>query len=392
MSDTVSVTAKLLYGDKDAWSTGTNSANACQGRYDGTSDGVPTSIRGSRCGLILFEGLTSRISGKSIQSITINITLSEKAGYYSRSQQLQMYTCDSDHQSIDTTKVATSYATTGSKLDAITLDAPSSAPNQSVVFNSTTNKTTFNKLKSYFSDGNSMICIYNGETTLTSNGSSDNYLRITACSIDVVVVNNYTISYDRNGFTTSEVTDMPSSGTHASGTSITIGAKPTVNKQVESNGYKITLDLCDGSGRTNSRQSKKIESSVFSTWNTNSDGKGTSYNPGTKHTLTSNLKLYLICKTEVEYTSVTLPSLTRSGYTFLGWGESASQTTNLISAGSYTPTKTTTLYAIWKANGSSHLFDGESYKRYQIYIYDGDKWKLYLPKIYDGYSWDTVYM
>ena len=50
------------------------------------------------------------------------------------------------------------------------------------------------------------------------------------------------------------------------------------------------------------------------------------------------------------------------------------------------------LYAVWKANGSGHLFDGTSYKMYQIYIYDGNNWKLYLPKIYNGSDWETIYM
>jgi len=83
----------------------------------------------------------------------------------------------------------------------------------------------------------------------------------------------------------------------------------------------------------------------------------------------------------------------RPGYTYLGV---ASVETAKIPE--YDPGATirvesdTTLWAVWKANGSGHLFDGTSYKLYQIYIYDGNNWKLYLPKIYNGTDWNTVYM
>ena len=83
----------------------------------------------------------------------------------------------------------------------------------------------------------------------------------------------------------------------------------------------------------------------------------------------------------------------RLGYTYLG--VTSSETSKVPD---YDPGATirvesdTNLWAVWKANGSGHLFDGTSYKLYQIYIYDGNNWKLYLPKIYNGTDWDTVYM
>ncbi|WP_366517260.1 InlB B-repeat-containing protein [uncultured Campylobacter sp.] len=43
---------------------------------------------------------------------------------------------------------------------------------------------------------------------------------------------------------------------------------------------------------------------------------------------------------------MTLPTPTRSGYTFVGWATSADATTG--TTGSFTPTATDTLYAIWK--------------------------------------------
>ena len=46
--------------------------------------------------------------------------------------------------------------------------------------------------------------------------------------------------------------------------------------------------------------------------------------------------------------SVTLPTPTRTGYTFKGWATSSTATSG--STGSYTPTEDITLYAVWKAN------------------------------------------
>ena len=43
--------------------------------------------------------------------------------------------------------------------------------------------------------------------------------------------------------------------------------------------------------------------------------------------------------------SITLPTATRDGYTFMGWAET--NTATFGSTGTYTPTGTKTLYAVW---------------------------------------------
>ena len=45
---------------------------------------------------------------------------------------------------------------------------------------------------------------------------------------------------------------------------------------------------------------------------------------------------------------MTLPTPTRTGYTFKGWADSASAASG--TTGSYTPTSNVTLYAIWEQN------------------------------------------
>lgn len=94
---------------------------------------------------------------------------------------------------------------------------------------------------------------------------------------------------------------------------------------------------------------------------------------------------------ENEYTPIVPPD--RSGWTYLGLDTDATKKVpTYLPRQKLTVSSSMNLYAIWKANGSGHLFDGTSYKMYQIYIWDGTNWKLYLPKIYNGSDWDTVYM
>lgn len=59
-------------------------------------------------------------------------------------------------------------------------------------------------------------------------------------------------------------------------------------------------------------------------------------------------------KTVSSGTSITLPTLTRTDYTFKGWDESStSETASLNGGASYTVTKNVTLYAIWKKDSTS---------------------------------------
>lgn len=52
----------------------------------------------------------------------------------------------------------------------------------------------------------------------------------------------------------------------------------------------------------------------------------------------------------VDGESITLPTLTAEGFKFLGWATSSTATSGMT--GTYTPTASVTLYAVWKAAGS----------------------------------------
>lgn len=88
-------------------------------------------------------------------------------------------------------------------------------------------------------------------------------------------------------------------------------------------------------------------------------------------------------KTELTQSQVpvTLPSPTRTGYTFVGWYSDQSFTNKVGNAGEqYTPNGDVTLYAKWREIGASdkyeyngeYIFDGTNYIDTQVYLYSSD--------------------
>lgn len=147
--------------------------------------------------------------------------------------------------------------------------------------------------------------------------------------------------------------------------------------------YKITFNANGGSGGPGSQTATEgkaltISSTkptrtgyTFSKWNTNSDGSGTTYNPGGSYTFKAADTLYAIwtinkytisydanggsgapsAQTKTYGTALTLSSTkpTRSGYTFLGWSTSKTATVQTYNSGaSYTTNAGATLYAVWE--------------------------------------------
>ncbi|MBQ7718184.1 MAG: InlB B-repeat-containing protein [Clostridia bacterium] len=109
----------------------------------------------------------------------------------------------------------------------------------------------------------------------------------------------------------------------------------------------------------------------FKNWNTNSSGTGTSYASGASYTANSAATLYAqwtpktytvtfdanggstpTARKSVTYNSTygTLPSPTRTGYTFKGWFTAKSGGTQITSSTTVTITDAQTLYAQWTVN------------------------------------------
>ena len=73
----------------------------------------------------------------------------------------------------------------------------------------TSNATLFEAMKTYFAEGNSVLVLYNGETS-SSSGYSSNYARVTSCTITVTYI-HATVWY-RNGSTWQQCTVWYRSG------------------------------------------------------------------------------------------------------------------------------------------------------------------------------------
>ena len=128
--------------------------------------------------------------------------------------------------------------------------------------------------------------------------------------------------------------------TNVQGTS---GSTVTVSNPTPPSGYTVTLNGNDGVIGTSSTASFKTTYS-FSRWNLSGGGSisGTTYTFGNSNgTLTA----------QYTHTGRSLPTATRSGYTFKGWYTTATGGTKIGDAGTvYTPTSNVTIYAQWEKN------------------------------------------
>ena len=128
--------------------------------------------------------------------------------------------------------------------------------------------------------------------------------------------------------------------TNVQGTS---GSTVTVSNPTPPSGYTVTLNGNDGVIGTSSTASFKTTYS-FSRWNLSGGGSisGTTYTFGNSNgTLTA----------QYTHTGRSLPTATRSGYTFKGWYTTVTGGTKVGDAGTvYTPTSNVTIYAQWEKN------------------------------------------
>ena len=145
-------------------------------------------------------------------------------------------------------------------------------------------------------------------------------------------VNSYTLTVNPNGGTWNGTTGN-STFTQNYGSTKVI-ANPTAPA-----GYKVTFN-----GNGGSTPAAQNSTKSFTSWSNSGAGSlsGTTYTFGAGNgTLTANYK----------NNSITLPTSTRTGYTFAGWYDAASGGNKIGDAGAtYTPTAAKTLYAHWTVN------------------------------------------
>ena len=152
------------------WNRGTTNG-ACQGAYQGTS------ASRSRVGVMVFSGAGAALRGKIITQITLRITCSA-AGSGSSSKKLSFRRAN--YQTLQTG--ITGSAQVGTALGTLT----GKFYNNTVTYtlNSSANAALFEAMKDYFAEGNSVLVLYNGETSSSSSYSS-NYARVTTCVLTV---------------------------------------------------------------------------------------------------------------------------------------------------------------------------------------------------------------
>lgn len=130
--------------------------------------------------------------------------------------------------------------------------------------------------------------------------------------------------------------------------------RPTKSESAQ---YKVTFNPNNGSVTPTEATADRTILYDFVEWNTASDGSGDTYVGGRSYNLQQDLDLYAIYSMRSDSTDViTLPTPTRSGYSFDGWYTSGG--TKVGDAGDdYVPTGNITLYAHWSANAYSVSYD-----------------------------------
>lgn len=198
-------------------------------------------------------------------------------------------------------------------------------------------------------------------------------------------LNNYTVSYNRNNFTVSS--GFPSNQTKIQGRTLTLSSNTPVISDKSLTGYTVTFDPNGGSCSTSQLTAGRTEKRTFKNWNTKPDGTGTVYPKGSAYTTNSAATLYLQTNNPTYTTAaISLPTATRAGYEFLGWAKTATAVGG--TTGSYTPTSSLTLFAIWAAEGLVYIDNGTTYEPHTIWIDNGSSWDQYMAYIDNGSSWE----
>lgn len=170
-----------------------------------------------------------------------------------------------------------------------------------------------------------------------------------SASINASTTSNprYTVSYAANGGSST-----PSSQTGTYGTVITLASAISRSNSTGST-YTATFNANGGSVSPTSRSATETTSYIFAYW---TDSNGGIHYANSSHTIIGNTTMTAQWYSYPSSANVTLPTPTRSGYTFNGWS-----TSQYASSGSYwggssvTLTGNTTFYATWSMNAPSGL-------------------------------------
>lgn len=117
----------------------------------------------------------------------------------------------------------------------------------------------------------------------------------------------------------------------------------------------VTFNANGGVCNTSTLTSTATVSYSLSGWFTASSGGTSRGKSGSTYVPSASEKLYAqFTSSTGTYSSITLPTPTKDGYIFKGW--STSSTASSGSTGSYTPSGTQTLYAIWTKDVKGNMY------------------------------------
>lgn len=149
----------------------------------------------------------------------------------------------------------------------------------------------------------------------------------------------YTVIYDANGGT-----NPPGNQTKIQDTPLKLSESVPAHADSSEPSNVLWLHANDGSGSTSTLNAARTASYSFLYWTT----VDRIYLPGATYTENADVTLTAEWSTKMTTKAVTLPTPSRTGYIFKGWGKSADAAEGVT--GSYTPIGDEHLYAVWQAN------------------------------------------
>ena len=155
--------------------------------------------------------------------------------------------------------------------------------------------------------------------------------------------NGYTVKFNGNGSTSGSMSNQ----------SFTYGVAQALTANTFKRSYTVTYNY-NGNGSANSTATA---TATFNGWATSASGAKVYTDKQSVSNLATSGTFNLYANWTLGV--VTLPTPTRTGYTFAGWYTSATGGNKVgVGGASYTPSANTTLYAQWTANSYTITFDG----------------------------------
>ncbi len=186
----------------------------------------------------------------------------------------------------------------------------------------------------------------------------------------------YTVTYNNGGGGT-----KPSNQTKVNGTALTLRGAMTRPNTSPGN-YTVTLVPQDG-GNNSTLTATRTTSYRFLKWKST---EGKTYDGSGEYSVESGTTMTAQWDSTTVTSEVSLPTLTRPGYAFMGWSTSSKASSGIT--GNYAPDRdNVTLYAIWAPEGLVNIDNGSSFSPHTIWIDNGASWDQYMAYLDTGTEW-----